>query len=178
MAGFFYRKHMLGLTTGAMDQKIITNSQTITIGDVVKLTTGFANLSAAGGIVYGVVTGIVDVNGLNIDSSQADVDGTVSGTGDGLTYVATSDNQTDKKVEAVVMVDPLVLFYNDADDDLTNAHEGRYFDLVATSDQIDVATVGDHGQFQLIKRDPDGDGDASKGLFRIGESQLYGYAQQ
>lgn len=179
MAGFFYRKHMLGLTTGATDVKIIANSQTITIGDAVKMASGFATLALNTGIVYGVVVGLVDNQGLNLTSSKADYDGTVSGDGDTLTYVATSDNQTDHMIKAIICVDPFVLWYNDADGSLTNAMEGTFFDTVAASDQISASsTSGTSGSFQLVSRDPDGDADASKGLFRIAESQLWAYAQQ
>jgi hypothetical protein len=66
-----------------------------------------------------------------------------------------------------MICDPYALFYNDADGSLTSAMDMEFFSLV-DEDQIDAdtnhATIG---EMQLWKRDPDGDGDASKGLFRI-----------
>lgn len=178
MAGFFYRKHMLGLTTGACAEFIIANSQTITVGDSIKLSSGYATLALAAGPTMGVVLGIVDPNGINIDGEAADVDGTVSGSGQTLTYVAASDNATSKMVKVQVMCDPFALFYNDADGSLTQAYVGTFFDVVAASDQIDQSSTTTSGNWQLIELDPDGDSDASKGLFRIAEWQGWAYAQQ
>ena len=69
---------------------------------------------------------------------------------------------------------PQYLFYNDADASLTRTMELQYFNITAATAQIDVATATDTAceQFRLIQRDPDHDGDASKGLFQIVESQL------
>ena len=59
------------------------------------------------------------------------------------------------------------LFYNDADASLTQAGEKEFYSLV-DEDQVDGST--NHatvGELQLWSRDPDGDSDASKGIFRI-----------
>lgn len=177
MAGFYYRKHMHGLTTGAVAEFIIDNSETITIGDAVDLNAGFIQAVDAGDDVLGIVVGIVDKHGVNVDGQHADIDGTVSGSGNSLTYAAASDNQTDKQVKAVVMMDPFSLFYNDADSGLTQAEVGTFFDTTAAGDQI-TGTGTTSGAFQLVELDPDGDGDDSKGLFRIAEWQGWAYAQQ
>jgi len=72
-----------------------------------------------------------------------------------------------------VICDPKALFYNDSDDTLALTNDLQLFDHNSSSDNIDVATASDtSGQMQLVQRDPDGDADASKGLFRIVESQL------
>ena len=177
MAGFFYRKHMQGLTTGAVMEAIIDNSETVTIGDAVDLNSGYAQVIDAGDSCMGIVIGIVDANGINVESSDADVDGTVSGSGNTLTYAAAADNQSDKKVKVQILADPFALFYNDADGNLAQAQVGTFYDTVAAGDQIDQSTTGSSGTFQLIELDPDGDGDASKGLFRIAEWQGWDYAQ-
>lgn len=91
------------------------------------------------------------------------------------TVAVSSTNQSDatRNIKAEIIVNPDVLFYNDANGDLAATNEGQLFDTVAAGDQIDQSSASDtSGQFQLIERDPDGDGDASKGLFRIAESQL------
>jgi hypothetical protein len=177
MAGFFYRKHLLGLTTGATARVIIDNSETVTVGDAVDLNSGFAQVVDSGDDIFGIVIGIEDNSGVNIESSYADVDGVASGSGNALTYAAASDNQTDKLVKAVVMVDQNALFYNDADSSLTQAEVGTFFDTTADGDQVTSSGDAAKGAFQLMELDPDGDGDESKGLFRIAESQLDPYAQ-
>jgi len=54
----------------------------------------------------------------------------------------------------------------------------QFFDLT-DEDTINASSADDNkGQFQLVGLDPDNDGDASKGLFRIAESMLDPYAQQ
>ena len=177
---FEYRRHLLGLTTGAVIDKgmIINNSETITFGDSVQLDgNGHVIVGTAGEEVLGVVIGIIDANGNNITSPAADVDGTVSGTGLTLTYVSAADNETDKKVRAQVMVDKNAEFYNDSSGTLAQTNLLQFFDLASES-QIDASSASDtNGQFQLIEIDPDGDGDASKGLFKIAESQLDPYTQ-
>lgn len=167
MAGFSLRGHLLGADNPVTRDLIIENSATVTVGDSVVDSGGFAALGTAGSKVLGVVAAIHDANGIDLDSTATDnYDGTW--TSSSQTYVASSDNQTDKQVKVKVIADPFALFYNDADDDLTAAQEMRFFDLIS-EDQIDQSSGGSTGQFQLWKRDPDGDGDASKGLFRIAE---------
>jgi hypothetical protein len=68
---------------------------------------------------------------------------------------------------------PNYLFYNDSDGDMDEAHIGYFFDLVSHS-QIDESTGHDTTQrtCKLWEYDPDHDGDASKGLFQVVESQF------
>jgi hypothetical protein len=72
------------------------------------------------------------------------------------------------------------LFFNDADDTLATTNLLQFFDLAsADPNTISVSSASDTaGQFQLVQLDPDGDADASKGLFKIAESQFDAYAQQ
>ena len=68
-----------------------------------------------------------------------------------------------------------MLWYNDSDGTLARTNIGQYFYVLSGSNQIDSASAADtNGQFELIEIDPDNDGDASKGLFRIAESQIGG----
>lgn len=170
MAGFLYRKSLITKDDPTLLTYIIDNSDTITIGDAVRLNTdGHVTLAGAGNTVLGVVVGVVDANGISIAPD--------SGTTD--TWTVDSDNETVDKALAQVIVSPFALFSNDADDDMATTNLGQFYDILAASNQIDESEASDtSGQFQLISLDPDGDGDASKGLFRIAESQLFPYAQQ
>jgi len=108
-------------------------------------------------------------------------DGTYSGTGGVFgseTYTAGDDNLTDEMIKARIVWDPFAFFYNDAAGDLALADEWQFFDLTDEDQIADQEGHATAGAFQLVKRDPDGDGDASKGVFRIAEWQGSPYAQQ
>lgn len=171
--GFYPRKNISGPDIPTAFEFIIDNSETVTIGDAVDLNAGYIQVVDAGDNPLGVVVGIVDKNGVPVNHPDADVDGTVTGDD---TYASASDNQTDKMCKVQVIISPDVLYYNDADSTLTQAEVGTYFDVLSTGDQI-TSTGTTAGAFQLISLDPDGDGDASKGLFKICETQLLAYAQ-
>lgn len=166
MTGFSYRKNIDG-STGAPTvlQAVGKNSITFQVGDLIRVnTSGFADVVDTGEAITGVVVGVVDANGVKIDPDSGTLD----------TYTMSSDNQTvaQKEVRYIPAL-PHYLFFNDADASLTRAMELKYFD---TNDENDVdvasATDSETAQVQLIERDPDGDGDASKGLFRIAESHF------
>src|SRR3990167_4197861 len=168
MAGFEYR----GQTSGSQDPVIlqipITNSATVKVGDAVYVATNGVQRITNGTLVLGVVEGIVDANGIDLDNTSTDnYDGTW--TSSSKTYVATSDNTTDKKVKALVVVDDNALWYNDTAGALVAADEFKYFDLTDQDQMADQDGHNTAGAFVLIKRDPDGDGDASKGIFKIAE---------
>lgn len=170
MAGFKFRKSLKTADEPVLLYFTVKNSQVITLGDAVKINTdGFAEISGATSKVAGIVQQVVSATGTAIDAD--------TGTND--TYTMDSDNQTVAGVQVGIITSKDVLFYNDSDDTLATTNLLQFFDLVAASDQIDVGTASDTGGlFQLISLDPDGDGDASKGLFRIAESQLDPYAAQ
>jgi len=172
--GFWPRKNIGGMELPEPFEFIIANSEVVTLGDAVTLVSGYIEVVDSGDPVLGVVVGIVDRFGVPINHPDADHDGTVTGDD---TFTAAADNATDHKVKVQVIIHPDVLYYNDADSDLTAAEVGTYFDTTATGDQI-TGTGTTKGAFQLISLDPDGDADASKGLFKISESQLLAYAQQ
>lgn len=170
MAGFLFRKSLTVKDEPTLLYYIINNSETLTVGDAVKLdANGHVTLAGATYKVLGIVQTVVDANGKAV--------ATDSGTTN--TWTVESDNETDKLYQAAVYVSDTALYYNDADGTLATTNLLQFFDVVAASDQISQASASDtSGQFQLISIDPDGDGDASKGLFRIAESQLDPYAQQ
>lgn len=177
MAGFYYRGNLKD-EESARIQRIIANSETVTVGDVVKNSSGYIAVCDANNTpVLGVVEGIVTEKGIPLDNVSTDkYDGTYTSGGVGVgTYVATSDNVTDKKVSVIVNVDPYALWMNDADADLTEAMVFSFFSLV-NEDQIDGDTnSATQGELQLMERDPDEDANVSKGLFRISCSALHSY---
>lgn len=180
MAGFEYRGQLNGAENPVIVNVPIANSETVTVGDAVQMVAfasgGGCKRAAATTEVLGVVVGIVNAKGIDLQNAPvSSYDGTFTAPG---TYAAASDNMTDKNVQAQVIVDKNAIFYNDAAGDLAAADIMKFFDL-ADQDQIaDQNGANDAGAFVLIKRDPDGDGDASKGLFVIAESELDAYAQQ
>lgn len=178
MAGFYARRSEGGHSSGEQRHVLIGNSKTITLGDAVNVTTdGTLDVAGVGERVLGVVEGFVDKNGLPLVAQHAEgTDYTESGNPGVVgseTVAVASDNATDSQVQAVVNVDASQEYYNDADEDLDLTDDYQYFDVVAAGDQIDADTVGTSGQFVLIERDPDNDGDASKGIFRIAEHAFY-----
>jgi hypothetical protein len=90
--------------------------------------------------------------------------------------VAASDNVTDKMVKVKLIVDPMALFYNDADGNFTNPVDQGMFCKCTDHDQIaESTTSATVGQFFIVKLDPDGDGDLSKCIVKIAWSQLLAF---
>jgi hypothetical protein len=174
MAGFKYRGQISGAQDPILENLIISSSDTIVVGDAVSISAGFIIPATSSTINYGICVGIVSNKGIPLDNvPSSEYDGVwTSSSG---TYVATSDNETDKKVRAVVCPDPYALWYNDTSGTLTTAMLKLKFTLT-TAAQISYSTSSaTDGDFQLWKLDPDEDGDASKGLFRLSTWQGWGY---
>ena len=176
--GFYLRGNLLGgANTQPTFDYIIANSTTLKIGDAVRMNTaGFIVRAAAGEAILGVVEGLVDANGVNVFSGRA-AGTTASTLTPDDTVAVSSTNQSDavRNLKAQVKLDPagLNLWYNDASADLAATNDLQFFDNDSAGSQITATTNLDtNGQWQLVKRDPDGDGDLSKGLFRINESQM------
>ena len=179
MAGFDFRRTEGGQTAGEIRPFIIANSQTSTIGDMVTLVSGFSTLALAGVRIVGCVVGFKkDLGNGQIVPLGLDAAGIISGTRSGNagvvgsdTVAVASDNQTVDKVVAMVMVDPRAEYFNDANGSLSGADIGKYFDIVAASDQIDQSTATNtySAQMVCVKVNPDNDADLSKGIFRVVE---------
>ena len=124
----------------------------------------------------GVVVGFVDSAGLPLEAQHVNAsDFTLSGRQGSIgsgTVISASDNTTVAKIQAVVNVSPHQEYFNDADGSLAQAQVGTYYDSLAASDQIDQSTTGSSGQWVLMSIDPENDGDASNGIFRIAEHAL------
>ena len=185
MAGFYYRGNLKGQES-AVIHRTIAASETVTIGDAVKNSSGFVAVCDANDTpVLGIVVGFAVRNNnsqgwlplANAPSSYYDGTFTDGGVGVG-TYVATSDNHTDKQVAAIVNVDPYAVWLNDADGDLADADVLSFFSLV-DEDQIDDSTNSTTvGEFQLLERDPEADpasANVSKGLFHISVPGLFSF---
>ena len=176
--GFYFRKSLVGVEHPSTIDIILAGSATVKIGDLVRVnTSGLLVRCATTEAPAGVLVGIVDRNGINVFSPRAS--GTTGSTLTPDDQIATSStNATDatRNLKGQVVLDPAGtnLWYNDADDTLAQANLFQLFD-VANGNQVTVAGASDAtGEVQLIVIDPDGDGDVSKGLFRIAESQFGG----
>jgi hypothetical protein len=176
--GFFFKKSLSPNVENPMRIEVLLTNSTgpLTIGDAVQFTSGYLTIAAQTELVLGILEGFVDKDGRNIFQSGVSVSGTKSGDD---TYTAASDNATVDMVKGVVNCDPNALFYNVADDTLTQAMVGTCFDTNTTSDEIDVATsaapAAAAGTFQLIELvtvDDSGATQTKAGLFKIKESQL------
>jgi len=175
--GFYYRGSLLGVHSSPMILEVIlAASQTVTLGDAVRVnTSGYSVVCGATSLVAGVVKGIVDKNGMSVFSPRSSR-GSATVSGDD-TCTTASDNTTVDQIKAQIEIalPGNSLYYNDANGDFTQSEVFKYFDLTSTGDQIDQGTGSDAAAVaQLIKIDPDGDGDASKGLFIFAETQLPG----
>lgn len=177
---FEYRKNLVGAPSAPTPVKVrVDNSTTLKVGQMARVNTaGYAVPGGVGNPLLGQVVGLVDNKNIPVNSFQYDATKTGHTASGDDTVVTASDNRTRATaVFAEIMVAlESILFFNDANGDLAQTNLLQLFDLVSTSDQVDQATASDtSGQLQLVEIDPDGDGDASKGLFRVAESQLLGY---
>lgn len=177
--GFDYRGSLLGVEASPILMDIlIDDSATLTLGDAVCIDAdGFVDVVAAGGSVLGILQGIVDKDGINVFQTgrAGGLDGSTL-TGDDTITVSstnTSDATRNLKARVAIALPGNHKWYNDTDGSLAQANLFQFFDTDAGGDQIATGTASDaNGQFQLIEIDPDGDGDASKGIFIVNEAQV------
>lgn len=180
MAGFKYAGNIKSEESARVNA-IITNSDTLSIGDVCVASGGYVSEGGTATLIFGVVEGFVNSKGIDLANAPTSTyDGTYTdGTVGVGTYVATSDNQTDKKVMAIVNVDPYALWKNTADEAVAITDQFQHFVCVAAGDQIDgnsnSATVG---AMQLWKFQPDIGDATTEALYRISGSQLYTYEKE
>jgi len=154
----------------------VANSTTLKIGDLVRVNTGgFLVRAASGEVPAGVLQGVIDKDGtppwtafwVNNAGITITNDDTVASS-------ATNQTRTDNYIQGQIAFDPAgeALWYNDASAALAATNLFQFYD-VASGNQVTEATRSDaNGQVQLVSLDPDNDGNASKGLFRINESQF------
>lgn len=177
---FQYRGQLNGAANPVILPMLIANSSTVVVGRAVKMQSlgsgGGVIAATAGSLVAGIVQGIVDKNGIDMDNSVQSITGTW--TSSTQSFASSSTNTTVDLVKALVVVDKQALWYNDSAGDMAVADEYKFFDLLSAAQVADQNGHDTAGAFQLIKRNPDGDDDASKGIFRIAESNSEPYAQQ
>jgi hypothetical protein len=166
MSGFSYRKNIDGSSQAPTNKGLIGAASVVfQVGDLIRVNqAGRAALLTTGDVCLGVVTGVSTKDGVPLTPDAGTLD----------TYTMGSDNVSNAAKQYVVHYIPALanyLFYNDADSDMTVAN---LFQFMAVSDENNVhpATVSDTvlDTVRLIELDPDGDADASKGLFQIVES--------
>ncbi len=175
--GFIPRTSMIGADNPVYLNFILGNTRTYVLGNAVRLdTSGLLKTVIAGEPILGILFGIVDQFGQNVfvPGRANGVQGATLTPDD--TIITSSTNTTDltRVLKGQVIMDRgNHLFFNVANGTLAQSNIGSFYDTTATGDQIDTATANvTSGQFQLLQIDPDGDGTATKGLFRIVESQL------
>jgi len=179
MAYFQYRGQLTGGDVPAKVTLPILGSQTITVGGAVKITGGYVAAGTAGTKMLGICVGLVDKNGIDLANTKQALDGTYTPGAIGTeAYAAASDNVTDQMIKAVVIIDKDAVFMNDtADTSIDPANMYGFYNLTSATQLADFTAGQVAGQMQLVGLDPDGDADASKGLFRIAESVLDAYTQ-
>jgi hypothetical protein len=166
MSGFSYRKNIDGSSQSPTNKSLLAAASVVfQVGDLIRVnTSGYAALVTAGDLVLGVVTGVTTKDGTPLTPD--------SGTQDTYTMASTnvSDATKNYRVHYIPAL-PNYLFYNDADSDLTQAMLFQYFNVNDEND-VDGGSGSDStlSTVRLIEIDPDGDADASKGLFQIVES--------
>lgn len=179
--GFRYYGSISGMTTTPVPMLIRAgNSQTIRIGDLVRInTSGLVVACATGEVVGGVCTGLTDQNGVNVLGQGITNDTGATLTGDDTVTTASTNSSRANYVQVEVIMDVVgdILWLNDADSDLAQTNLFQFFD-VASGRQVTVGGSDANGQVQLIRLDPEATGgataNASKGLFRINENQFSG----
>lgn len=175
--GFYFRKSLYGVDQPAAQTYIIDNSATVKIGDLVRInTSGYLVRCATGGIPAGVLVGIVDQNGTGVFSPRATgVAGATLTPDDTCATSATNTTDLTRQISGQVLIDPAsnLLFYNVADGALTQTMLFQTFD-VANGNQVTSGGGSDttSKEVMLMSLDPDGDGDTTKGLFRIANNQF------
>jgi hypothetical protein len=175
-SGFTFRYNLAGRSSGIRRSYIIANSQTITIGDMVRLTAGFAALAGAATTIMGVIVGLEDAKGLDLENARATLTNAAY-TASTKTVVAASDNQTVDAVRAIVDIDPFSVYSAQPDGTMAATTGsnliGYYCDLISASDQPDETdTVTTKQQLFIWGLDPE---NTNRGLYSIAEHQIWGY---
>lgn len=176
--GFYYRGSLSGVHSSPVTMDIIIDdSATLTVGDAVVVDAdGFIDVAGAGGPILGVLSAVVDKDGINVfETGRAGgTDGSTLTGDDTITVSSTNTSDATRNLKGRVIL-PVghTKFYNDTDGSLAQANLFQYFDNDASGHQIATGGASDaNGTWQLIEIDPDGDGDASKGIFIINECIL------
>ena len=175
--GFTYAGNLRGHATGIQESFIIADSATITIGDMVALSSGYVALAGTGASIMGVVVGLTDKNGIDLDNSRLALTGTsASWTSSTKTVVAGSDNSSTDYLRAIIDCDPLSKWSGATDNASTDAQAslaGCYTDITSASDQASDATAATtQAQLFIWGVDPE---NSARNIYSIAQHQLLGW---
>lgn len=177
--GFTYFGSLTGSSATPIPEEIRAgDTQTIRIGDLVRVnTSGVVVACASGAVPAGVCVGLVDQNGINVLGQGVTNNTGATLSGDDTVTTASDNSSRVNYVKVQVVIDVVgdILWLNDADATLAQTNLFQMFD-VASGRQVTVGGSEANGQVQLMRLDPEATGgataDASKGLFRISENQF------
>ena len=177
--GFQFKYNLAGRTSGIQRSFIISDSATITVGDMVKLTSGFVALSGANAPIMGVVVGLVDKDGIDLSSSRYSF-AQAAYTSSTKTVVCGAANSTGDQVRALVDIDPFSVWSGETDltsNDTQSRLAGCYTDVVAASDQVDDdSALTTQCQLFIWGADPESPSTIKANLYSIAQHQLWGWA--
>lgn len=176
--GAKFKYNLAGRTSGILYTQMIKGSEVITIGDFVKLSTGYVTRAAAGNNLLGVVVGIVDKYGIPLDESKwSNVEGTWSSSTYTLTVGSHNPDSTSyDQYKAIVDIDPFSVWSIEPDSTIggtTGSNlAGYYIDLI-DEDETDenTAHASTQASLHLWGVDPE---DATRHLVNIYEHQAIG----
>jgi hypothetical protein len=152
-------------------REVITNSVVSTVGDSVKVASGFIALATAGDAVFGHLSSHADDAQVGLSTTGA------TGAEQGSytnTYTAASNNQTVSQVTAVCDISKKTLYSADADAALgttTGSDLSMYHMDLAGEDELDESTAATtSAQYLTWGVDPNDSGNAIVSIF---ESQVF-----
>lgn len=163
---FKYKKSLRANSGRVLLELVITDSQTLTIGDAVKLASGKLSLVDLGYAVAGIVEGFVKANGLPLTDNGAS--GVFTNT-----YTAPSSNTVKARID--ISKQSIYSVVADAPLGTTTGSNlaGYTMDCLAASDTLDESSaLTTTGQFVSLGVDPDDDAPSNSVLVMIYESQL------
>ena len=153
-------------------REVITNSVVSTLGDSLKVASGFIALTTTGDAVFGHLNGHADAEQVGLSTTGAAGAELGSYTN---TYTAASNNQTVAKVTAVCDISKKTLYSADADAALgstTGSNLPMYHMDVADEETLDESTAATtSAQYLTWGVDPNDSGNAVVSIF---ESQVFG----
>lgn len=152
-------------------REVITNSVVSTIGDSLKVASGFIALTTAGDAVFGHLNGHADAEQVGMTTTGvagAELGSYVN------TFTAASNNQTVAQITAVCDISRKTLYSADADAALgttTGSDLAMYHMDVADEDTLDESTAATtSAQYLTWGVDPNDSGNA---IVSIYESQVF-----
>ena len=179
--GAKFKYNLAGRTSGILRTFIIDDSKTVTVGDfVIAGTTKFIGLATAGSNLLGVVVGIVDKNGINMDVSRYSL-AQATWTSSTQVVVTGNANTTGDQISAIIDLDPFSVWSVEPDGAINTTSSsgkcgflGSYVDL-ADEDEVDEtnnsAAYNVKAQLFCWGLDPE---DTTRGLYSIAQHQIWG----